>query len=605
MKNRICFLVMLLITLTLSCKKDDPSESNKPPIIELLSPLDGKTIDQSDTLNILAFATDEDGTVKQVLFYIDGVLLFTDVAEPFQYKHHFTETGTYTLQLKAIDDKGGSTATTGIIVRVKDIIVPVVTFSYSPNWNITESSDIEFTVSATSPNGDIVKTSLYINDVIYAVDTTYPFSFTWESVPAGNYKVAVTATDVKGRVSESNSISIYINTNRPPTIEFEYPSAYFPEFLPGSDIYISLDTYDSDGTVEKIEVFANNVLIKTLEGEDSFIWEKVPSGEYTFKAKAYDDKGATAICESVKIKVSSGIIANGIVSDLIYSENDNLVFGLNQTTNKLLFINPETVSMTELTLPSSQPLAMDYSLTDKKLYILYKFSGYISVWDNVTKSLSILEFSGIADGRDIEVDAQNRRIYVLTNNGLFILDMDSGAVLLNDAPMQGTLIDLDPGLRFLFSAQEGGSSLYKYSVSNDMLTLSQTVFNAGGNTRWVAVNASKGYVVLPSGGGNGAGYTVWAFESQNIDNVLGEFDIDTYPKYAYFTTDGKKMLGTNGYNGNIHVMNAETFVKERIIECPNVDDYARITTNISNTKIVAFSYDTYYNEEYIIYIYDL
>jgi DNA-binding beta-propeller fold protein YncE len=263
--------------------------------------------------------------------------------------------------------------------------------------------------------------------------------------------------------------------------------------------------------------------------------------------------------------------------------------------------------MAETDLPSSQPIALDYSLTDKKLYILYKFSGYISVWDNQSQSLSILQFSGISDGRDIEVDAVNRRIYVLSNTGLFIIDMDNGTVLLNDAPMQGNSMGIDPANRFLFSASEGGSQIFKYSVASDLVSLLQTKNSAGSNARRIAINTAKGYVVLPCGGGNGAGYTVFAFDESNLNNVMGEFNIGTYPAYASFTTDGETLLGTCGdpYDTYIYVIDADSYVQQKKIFFPNADDYSRLCASASNTKIVAFSYDSYYDEEYVLYIFDL
>jgi DNA-binding beta-propeller fold protein YncE len=381
-------------------------------------------------------------------------------------------------------------------------------------------------------------------------------------------------------------------------------------FAPGATINMLFSAYDSDGTITKVEVYANNTLLGTLVDNYLFSWENVQPGEYTIYAKAYDNGGAVGYSETKKIKVIEGATSGmGIISDLVKSESDELVFGLNQSSNKLLLINPENKSLSDVELPFSQPISMDYSFKDKKLYIVYKFSGTISVWDATNKTLSTMDFSESSDASLIKVDSENRRIYVAATTGLFILDMDTGAVLFRDGEMAGRLMDIDPNKKILFTSFEGStpSILFKYSVEGDSLTFLQSNLNAGSNAYQIVINPNMDYLVLPCGGGNGQGYTLFAFDTDNLNNILGEFNIGTYPKSATFTPDGKKLIGTNGdyYDSYIYVMDAYSFVQIKKIFLPNSSDYSRVVTNYSGTKIVAFTYDNYQNDEYALYFFDL
>lgn len=394
-----------------------------------------------------------------------------------------------------------------------------------------------------------------------------------------------------------------------PHIEITYPPNSNFVYKPGEAIDINLNGYDTDGTIVKIELYANNSLLVTLTSNYSYQWTDAVGGDYVLSARAYDNNGAIGYSNQVSIKVLKGIYINGIISDLAPSENDTLVFGLNQTTKKLLLINPSNESMSEVSLPFAKPISMDYSYGDSKLYIVYAFSGLLTVWDNNTRELTNYTYSESAKGTMINADPVHRRLYILSDSGLFIVDMDNGNVLLSNKQIEGQTMVVDPDKELLLSASEYStpSGIFKYSVAGDTLHLVQSITGAGENGRRISINTAKGYVVLPCGGGNGSGYTVWAFSIDNLNVVFGEFDIGIYPSSAEFTPDGHIMIGTNGdyYDNYIYEMNAETFAQISKISFPNAEDYSRMATNFSGTKIVAYSYDSYYENQYALYFYDM
>ncbi|WP_370088027.1 Ig-like domain-containing protein [Ekhidna sp.] len=77
-------------------------------------------------------------------------------------------------------------------------------------------------------------------------------------------------------------------------------------FVPGDDITINVDAFDTDGTITLVEFFQGNVKL----GEDatepySFTWNSVPAGDYTLTAVATDNEGATT--KSLGVDISLGI----------------------------------------------------------------------------------------------------------------------------------------------------------------------------------------------------------------------------------------------------------------------------------------------------------
>ena len=84
-------------------------------------------------------------------------------------------------------------------------------------------------------------------------------------------------------------------------------------FEPGSDITITAEAEDSDGTVTKVEFFEGG----TLLGEDttapySYTWTGVAEGDYALTAKATDNEGGSRTSLSTQITVSVPVAVTGV-----------------------------------------------------------------------------------------------------------------------------------------------------------------------------------------------------------------------------------------------------------------------------------------------------
>jgi transcription elongation GreA/GreB family factor len=93
--------------------------------------------------------------------------------------------------------------------------------------------------------------------------------------------------------------------NAAPTISIDTPTAS-QTFASGAAIAIAATAADSDGTITKVEFFADGTKI----GEDttapySFNWTGATAGAHTITASAIDDAGATALSASRSITVSA------------------------------------------------------------------------------------------------------------------------------------------------------------------------------------------------------------------------------------------------------------------------------------------------------------
>ncbi len=98
-----------------------------------------------------------------------------------------------------------------------------------------------------------------------------------------------------------------------PSVNVTAPSSD-TNFIPGSDITITVDAEDSDGTVTKVEFFegGNNKLGEDTTAPYSFTWTNVAIGDYTLTAKATDNEGGSKTSLSTNITVRDQVNVTGV-----------------------------------------------------------------------------------------------------------------------------------------------------------------------------------------------------------------------------------------------------------------------------------------------------
>ena len=95
--------------------------------------------------------------------------------------------------------------------------------------------------------------------------------------------------------------------NVPPTVTVTTPLNY-STFIPPANITLQAAASDVDGTIRKVEFFANGLKIgEALSAPFSVVWSNASSGTYSITARATDDDFAVTVSEPVTIIVFSPI----------------------------------------------------------------------------------------------------------------------------------------------------------------------------------------------------------------------------------------------------------------------------------------------------------
>jgi hypothetical protein len=157
-----------------------------------------------DVITLTSTASDVDGSVAQVEFFVDNVSVGTDNTAP--YSVNWTSTlGVHAIKAVATDNLGlaGTSTTPNITIAANN--PPTATIaSTSPSiaGSIIAPTVITINATATDSDGTVTGVEFLINGTVVGTDNTAPYSYDWTSTP-GNKSLTVRSTDNKGAVTTS------------------------------------------------------------------------------------------------------------------------------------------------------------------------------------------------------------------------------------------------------------------------------------------------------------------------------------------------------------------------------------------------------------------
>ncbi len=188
------------------------SGANVPPSVAITAPATGATLTAPASLSIDATASDTDGVVTQVDFYVNGALVGSDTSSPYSFAWNNVAAGSYTLTAIALDNVGGTTTSAPIAVTVAPPNVPPTVSITTPVPSSTFAAPATITVGATAADSDgtIASVAFFADGVPLGSDASAPYSVAWGNVGAGTYVLTAVATDNSGATTTSAPVSITV-----------------------------------------------------------------------------------------------------------------------------------------------------------------------------------------------------------------------------------------------------------------------------------------------------------------------------------------------------------------------------------------------------------
>lgn len=277
---------------------------NALPSVALTQPANGAVVQGAgQTVLLAANASDSDGSISRVDFLSGATVVGSATSAPFQFNWVGVAVGTYSLTARATDNRGGVTTSAPITLVVNT--PPSVALTSPASTLVLQGAGSSLTLSANASDSDgaVSQVQFLANGSVVGTATASPFQVTWSNIPSGSYTVAARATDNRGAVSESTGVSVRVNAL--PNVALTAPTAGTVVDAPAS-MSLAATVSDADGTIAKVDYFANGTLIATSNAAPfSAAWNNVSAGTYSITAIATDNSGGTATSAAVSVIVNA------------------------------------------------------------------------------------------------------------------------------------------------------------------------------------------------------------------------------------------------------------------------------------------------------------
>ncbi|PFG58269.1 chitinase (glycosyl hydrolase family 18) [Vibrio sp. ES.051] len=190
----------------------DPPQ-NEIPTITLTSPSSSASVTAGEVVNLTADATDTDGTVSKVEFFVDGELVGQATSAPYAASWTATE-GQHEFSTKAHDDVGAVSTASSVTLTV----VPAQPGNEAPTVDVALSATsidlggaVVLTANASDADGSVAKVDFYVAGVLAGTATTAPYTLDITPAQVGSLAVYAKATDDAGATADSALVTLTVN----------------------------------------------------------------------------------------------------------------------------------------------------------------------------------------------------------------------------------------------------------------------------------------------------------------------------------------------------------------------------------------------------------
>ena len=245
------------------------------PSISLRQPLDGTSITDISSIRLEANASDPDGAITQVEFYVNGELNATvdynaSFLQPnFAYGTTWSPdaNGTYHIHAVAVDNGGNrvmSEVATVYVVPGSD--APVASLTDLSGTNYYEGDSLFFSLSSLEDNastggeGVITEVSFYVNgQLVGAPAIDFPYVSVWTPNEPGFYEFYARVRDNEGNTVVTDIQQMVIFKDITTTIDLLFPNPSISHsFAPQSNLPVVANLDYNHSTVGSVMAVVNN-----------------------------------------------------------------------------------------------------------------------------------------------------------------------------------------------------------------------------------------------------------------------------------------------------------------------------------------------------------
>ena len=189
--------------------------ANRAPAVAISAPSGGSSVTTGTAVMLQASATDDDGLITAIDFFVDGAFAGQDDTSPYAIQWTAATLGTRTIQARATDDDGAYTMSAGVSIVVHaagsgDVIAPIATLTSPTNGTLNLTGSIGLSATATD-NIAVTAVQFEVDGEPLGSDATAPYEATLPATSAfasGAHVFRARALDAAGNASDWSSATV-------------------------------------------------------------------------------------------------------------------------------------------------------------------------------------------------------------------------------------------------------------------------------------------------------------------------------------------------------------------------------------------------------------
>ncbi|MBL9201973.1 MAG: hypothetical protein JNL39_15790 [Opitutaceae bacterium] len=314
-----------------------------PPTVRIANPPDGGSVQAGSAVNIIADAIAPDGFIKNVDFYLNGVLLSSNQSFPFTAAWTPSVPGRYQFVAIGYDDKSNAVASAPITLTVTGAFPTAAIINPDRSGlTVVQGSTLPVTVRAAGADGGLTSLRIVeflvdgvVSDSLPKATTTTtttgggtptppvladPLTFNWKAnVALGTHRLSTRVTGTNGLSITSAEVTVNVVANQAPRVALTSPTSS-SLLVVNTAANIVTAPSDVDGTIELVEFFANGVKIgSATKAPWQVAWTPTVTGPAELTAKATDNGGASTTSATVTVNVDPPVTTGPVQPTISYS----------------------------------------------------------------------------------------------------------------------------------------------------------------------------------------------------------------------------------------------------------------------------------------------
>ena len=264
---------------------------NNKPTTAVLAPYNNQVFITADNVTVSAVASDSDSGdgISKVVLAVSGKGSYTVTSAPYSKNFGKFSVGSYTITATAYDNRGANQSVTSrFSVKLPNVAPSISPLAPTNNATILNTQPISAEANASDSDGSIKQVEFKLDSGSWKVDTTYPYSYNFGKLSAGNHKIYYRSKDNENKYSSSTPYRNFSINHVPVVTNYSGPSISEDSSLALSLSHFNID--DADSSNFTLFVYAGTNY--TVSGNTITSSTSNYNGNLSVKVRVKDNAGA-------------------------------------------------------------------------------------------------------------------------------------------------------------------------------------------------------------------------------------------------------------------------------------------------------------------------